>query len=115
MNPGHHHGVELERIGEATTHGVLYSVGSAFPALVEGEGEGEVHGVVWESPDPLTHALALSMFDAIEGYNPANVEASMYVRERRMTSLGEAWCYVWNQDLWRLNRIPSGRWARAVL
>jgi gamma-glutamylcyclotransferase (GGCT)/AIG2-like uncharacterized protein YtfP len=100
---------ELRRLGRylgpALIRGALYDLG-AFPALVEEDGT--VHGRLW-APD---NNEGIRLVDWIEGYDPANPDASLYHR-RRVLLLEpeiEAWAYVWPRSPKGGPRIGSGRW-----
>lgn len=110
---------------EARVPGLLYAVGSSFPALLPGREEGPWHerpqqvvGELWRAFDE-DHALAvLEVTDAIEGYRPNDRGSSMYLREhvRLAHPDGEvAWTYYWNNSRTYLQRIWTGSWRKWLL
>lgn len=114
--------IGMELVGEAAAPGLLFAVGSSFPALLPGREDGPWHerpgvvtGQLWESDDPLVVDEALRTFDRIEGFRPDDRANSMYVRER-ITLLEpagvEAFTYYWNGQRSYLSRIWSGDWRR---
>jgi gamma-glutamylcyclotransferase (GGCT)/AIG2-like uncharacterized protein YtfP len=59
-------------VARGTIRGVMHDAGGgAFPALVDGDGV--VHGEVWEAPTPQHLAAALVITDGIEGYREGGV------------------------------------------
>lgn len=97
-------------VGPCRIRGDLYSVSGMFPALVPGDGE--VKGELWRSRNQHATTALLRMTDAIESFYQDDWARSMYLR-RAVTLIQPekvAWTYVWNRDLERLDRIPSGDW-----
>lgn len=66
-------------LGWATTHGQLLDLGD-YPGLIEGEGK--VIGELFLLP-----VAALDRIDDLEGFDPADVEGSLFVREVREVQL----------------------------
>ncbi len=93
----------FRRIGGAVVRGVLHDVGGRYPALVA-EGEGVVHGELWEGPGESLPAL-----DAYEG-----VARGLFRRVRLVADGGECWGYVAGPALaGRLGPasvVAGGRW-----
>lgn len=110
-----------EPVARGTIRGDLYAV-SAFPGLVEGDGV--VHGEVWEAPTAAHFRAALSITDAIEGYRAPGDRHNMYERiEVPLLTVGASelggaaglkagdtvLTYRWNFAV-RGPIIPSGDW-----
>lgn len=95
----------------ATISGDLYDVGH-FPALVPGGGRvaGEVFEVL-----PGREEQAVGITDMIEGYDPARLRSSMYVRRPVTARLADGSevvveTYEWNYGTDGMNRIAGGSW-----
>jgi gamma-glutamylcyclotransferase (GGCT)/AIG2-like uncharacterized protein YtfP len=98
----------LAFIGPGTITAALFDLG-IYPAAVPAT-EGRVHGEVFEM---LNRDVVLQVLDEIEGYRPAEPEASLYVRVKTPVVLlnGEeasAWVYFYNAPLGGAQRIESG-------
>lgn len=114
--------IGFDLLGEAQVHGLLFAVGSSFPALLKGRDDGPWHeqpgvvtGQLWETNDPEVAAHGLQAFDAIEGYNAQAPIHSMYLREQveLLEPAGvQAFTYFWNGQRTYLSRIWSGDWRR---
>jgi gamma-glutamylcyclotransferase (GGCT)/AIG2-like uncharacterized protein YtfP len=95
--------------GHATLSGYdMLSVGSAFPAIVPGTGtvKGEVVDVFAGRG-----AEALSICDAIEGYDGPGKPHNLYERKDvRLDDGTWAYVYVWAKDRRNMPVIPSGDW-----
>jgi gamma-glutamylcyclotransferase (GGCT)/AIG2-like uncharacterized protein YtfP len=90
--------------------GTLYDFGE-YPGLELG-GTGWVAGELYRIPDI---AKRLAALDEAEGYDPADPEGSLYVRQRVAVLIGdgstrEAWVYVYQGPGGRGPRIESGDW-----
>jgi gamma-glutamylcyclotransferase (GGCT)/AIG2-like uncharacterized protein YtfP len=96
----------------AYIHGVLYDFG-AYPGAVPGGGE-KVWGQVFElSPDP----LILRRLDEYEGFDPLNIDASQFTRQKcgAIVDNGqvyEAWVYFYNLDVGAAVVITSGEFVK---
>jgi gamma-glutamylcyclotransferase (GGCT)/AIG2-like uncharacterized protein YtfP len=90
----------LEPVGAARVAGQLFAIPNPdgwYPALLGGGGE--AHGMLYAAR-PQFSADDLARIDAYEDFDPANPEASLYIR--RSISLvegGEAQAYVWKRPL----------------
>ena len=92
--------------GSITT--ALFDLG-IYPAAVPAP-DARVRGEVYEMTDPL---VVLQALDEIEGYRPAEPDASLYTRLLTPVALDEggmveAWTYFYNAPLGRAERIVSG-------
>lgn len=110
--------------GPATIRGDLYVAGGgSFPALMPSD-DGVVTGEVWQvvggtrSERTANLIRVLRTCDMIEGYDPARVESSMYIREAvdLLDGYGRVWTYRWNGANARYlgPRIESGSWREYV-
>lgn len=109
---------KLTPLGMATARGNLHAIPDPlgwFPALVPGAGRdgGAVRGMVYQAAVDFD-AAALARMDAYEDFDPADPDASLYVRRALPVALdgegeGEADVYVWNRPLPEGSRpIPGG-------
>ncbi len=94
--------------GRGWIQAALFDVG-LYPAAVPA-GEGRVWGEVFELIEPETVLPAL---DEIEGYRPAEPDASLYLRQQAPVTLPgdereDAWVYFYNAPLGKAPRIESG-------
>ncbi len=101
---------ELGVVGEAEIDGALYDLGH-YPGLVTGAAAagGIVKGLVVEIPN----AELLGQLDDYEQFDPAQPDASLFVRERcdaRLSAGGRrpCWAYVYRRDVSGAKRIKSG-------
>jgi gamma-glutamylcyclotransferase (GGCT)/AIG2-like uncharacterized protein YtfP len=104
-------------LGAGRIQGTLHDVPRApfrpypYPALVL-----EPAGVVEVELYRLSGARALARIDALERYDPADIEGSQYVRLEVAVSGGpveRAWAYVYRGPLGELGEpIPCGDWLR---
>jgi gamma-glutamylcyclotransferase (GGCT)/AIG2-like uncharacterized protein YtfP len=72
--------------------------------------DARVRGEVYEVTNP---SLVLNVLDDLEGYRPAEPDASLYIRVLTPVTLDEggtveAWTYFYNAPLGRAERIASG-------
>ena len=104
----------------ATVSGKLYAVPDPrghFPLMVAAEGTERVSGMVL-SPGPLFGAGELAELDAFEGFDPADPNASDYIRDWLHATLADGLtlgvdAYRWNQDIGAdFIPIPHGDFAR---
>ena len=97
----------LRRIGRCRLAGILHDLGP-YPALAEGEGV--VHGELFEVIDP----TAFAAMDAFEEYDPARPKLSTYIRVRvRLAEPDlECWVYRYNRSLRGVPRVPGGDWLK---
>ena len=98
----------LAFVGRGTITASLFDLG-LYPAAVPAT-EGKVHGEVFEM---LNREVVLQVLDDIEGYRPAEPEASLYVRVKTPVVLpngdeASAWVYFYNAPLGGAQRIESG-------
>ena len=92
-------------VGFARTSGRLAHLGK-YPGLIEGADH--VRGEVYELP-----VSALGRVDELEGYDPADLEGSLFLRVRRSVLLDsgetlDCWTYLWPHASDRF--IDSGDW-----
>ena len=98
----------LNQVGTGTIAAALFDLG-LYPAAVPAS-DGLVHGEVHAMRDT---AAVLAELDAIEGYQPAQPDQSLYVRTVTDVLLDgggtvKAWVYFYNAPLGRAERIVSG-------
>ena len=99
---------KLTPVGRGTIHATLFDLG-IYPAAIPASDErvfGEVHRM--SDVDGV-----LSELDEIEGYRPAQPDASLYTRVETPVTLKDgrveqAWAYFYNAPLGRAQRIESG-------
>lgn len=97
---------KFEFIGEGFVYGKLYDLG-AYPAVILG-GETKVFGEIFRVKD----LTALAELDFYEGFNPEEIEESLYVRRITQAYLKDrilnCWIYEYNQSLDDARLIESG-------
>jgi len=98
----------LVRLGRATTAGVLYDLGE-YPGAIFGGSE-EIVGEVLQLPGDDSVLAAL---DKYEGFDPNDLEGSLYLRVRRQVMLADGrplvcWSYAYNRDVTGRETIPGG-------
>lgn len=96
----------LVLIGRDRIAGTLYHLGD-YPGLVPG-GSGIIQGELFVAPD----VGLLAKLDAFELCDPADPEASEYLRIR-VTTLDnghDAWVYAYNRAVTGMPVIASGNW-----
>ena len=94
---------------------VLYAF-PEFPMMVETEAaDSYVQGqLIWVEPD--RYATILAAVDALEGFDPADHEHSLYIRSQQIVEAADglnvnAWAYVGKRLLVRgLSVVPNGDW-----
>src|SRR3990167_157895 len=97
-------------IGEGYTKGQLISIDGRYPGLINGSGI--VYGTIYRA----LPGTPIDTFDRYEGYNPHNLEQSLYRRELRDVCLVNkedyirCWVYLFNQDSTEYTLIKSGNW-----
>jgi gamma-glutamylcyclotransferase (GGCT)/AIG2-like uncharacterized protein YtfP len=99
---------KLTYIGRGSIQASLFDLG-LYPAAVPAP-EALVWGEVYEVADP---DAVLPALDAIEGYQPADHDRSLYVRSQTAVRLPDgsaepAWVYFYNAPLGRAQQIMSG-------
>lgn len=101
---------QMKFLGPCRLAGKLYSRGS-FPAMVEGEDEGEVEGELFLVPEKRT----FRKLDELEHYDPFRPEQSRYRRRcvRALVPAVDVWTYVWNEPVDALEWIEGGSWRRS--
>jgi gamma-glutamylcyclotransferase (GGCT)/AIG2-like uncharacterized protein YtfP len=98
----------LEPVGRAWIPAALFDLG-IYPAAVPAD-DSRVWGEVHRMRD---EGAVLASLDEIEGYRPAQPDASLYMRiETPVTfadgQVASAWAYFYNAPLGRAQRIASG-------
>ncbi|HWB12827.1 MAG TPA: gamma-glutamylcyclotransferase family protein [Pirellulales bacterium] len=98
----------LGGLGRATTAGVLYDLGK-YPGAVF-SGSGKIVGEVLELPDS---ERLLAALDEYEGFDPDDLQGSLYLRVRRSVTLADGrsldcWAYAYNRDVTGCATIPGG-------
>ena len=100
----------LRSIGRGRIHGRLYDLGEFPGAIVDATADTAVSGEIFELPeDP----AVLRSLDEYEGYDPADPEASLFVRKECVIELPDGrdldcWVYVYNRDPGRAPLMRSG-------
>ena len=94
--------------GRGTINAALFDLG-IYPAAVPAS-DTRVWGEIYEITFP---AIVLGALDEVEGYSPAEPEASLYTRRLTPVTLDDgemvdAWAYFYNAPLGRAERIESG-------
>jgi gamma-glutamylcyclotransferase (GGCT)/AIG2-like uncharacterized protein YtfP len=87
-------------VGRGSLPGRLYDLGPYPAAVPDAATDTRILGEVLELPDAATILPAL---DAYEGFDPAAVEESLFVRRRHAVTLADGrlldcWVYVYNRD-----------------
>ena len=98
----------MRLIGRGSIEAALYDLG-IFPAAIPAPGS-RVWGEVYEVEDDPS---VLAKLDEIEGYRPAEPDASLYTRGQVPVTFDDgrvdvAWVYFYNAPLGRAERIASG-------
>jgi gamma-glutamylcyclotransferase (GGCT)/AIG2-like uncharacterized protein YtfP len=98
----------LTPIGRGWISAALFDLG-IYPAAVPAS-DSRVWGEVHRMSDV---DAVLSELDSIEGYRPAEPDASLYTRIESQVTFDDsrveiAWAYFYNAPLGRAPRIPSG-------
>jgi gamma-glutamylcyclotransferase (GGCT)/AIG2-like uncharacterized protein YtfP len=88
----------------------LFDLGIYPAAVPAGSENARVRGEVYEMTDA---PAVLAVLDEIEGYRPADPDASLYTRLVTPVTLDDgnvvdAWAYFYNAPLGRAERIASG-------
>ncbi len=105
---------ESSRIGTGTVRGQLYDLGQYPGAQLDASAEtlivGEVFALLESRP-------ALAVLDYYEGFDPADPEASLFIRTKCQVELNdnrqlECWIYVYNQPLVSAPLIISGDYLK---
>ncbi len=96
----------VRHLGPAEVRGTLHDLG-AYPALAAGPGV--VAGDLFEILD----ARLAAVLDPFEGFDPADPDGSLYVRERvaLLDPVGAAWAYRHRDDLDPVTIVPGGDWV----
>ena len=100
---------QLVYLGRGWVSGQLYDVG-LYPAAVPAS-EGRIWGEVYETTEP---DQVLAGLDEIEGYDAAEPDQSLYLRQQVTVTFPEgpvetsAWIYFYNAPLGHAELIPSG-------
>ncbi len=98
----------LEPLGRGTIRASLFDLG-IYPAAIPST-DSRVWGEVHRMRDS---DAVLATLDEIEGYRPAEPDASLYTRLETDVTLADgrtapAWAYFYNAPLGRAQRIESG-------
>jgi gamma-glutamylcyclotransferase (GGCT)/AIG2-like uncharacterized protein YtfP len=99
---------KLHPVGRGWIQAALFDLG-IYPAAVPAS-DGRVFGEVHRMGDA---GAVLDALDEIEGYRPAEPDASLYVRVETAVTFADgrverAWAYFYNAPLGRAPRIESG-------
>ena len=103
----------LRSIGRGRIRGRLYDLGEYPGAILDAAADTAVSGVVLELPqDP----AVLRSLDEYEGYDPADPDASLFVRKNCPIELFDGrelqcWVYVYNRDPGEAPLVSSGDYA----
>lgn len=101
-------GRQLRLLGRGSIPAALFDVG-IYPAAIPAS-----DARVWGEMHQILHPGAvLPVLDEIEGYDPGQPDASLYVRSQTPVTLADgfvasAWVYFYNAPLGRALRIESG-------
>ena len=103
----------LRRLGEGTVRGALYDFGEYPGAVLDANAGGSVYGTIFELPED---GELLRILDNYEGFDPMNMQASLFVRVLQPVTLADGetvqcWMYLYNRKPGDARRIPSGRYA----
>ena len=98
----------MRMVGRGSIEAALYDLG-IFPAAIPAP-DGRVWGEIYEVEDDPS---VMAKLDEIEGYRPAEPDASLYTRVEVAVALDDgrvesAWVYFYNAPLGRAERITSG-------
>jgi gamma-glutamylcyclotransferase (GGCT)/AIG2-like uncharacterized protein YtfP len=98
----------LRSIGHGSIPAALFDLG-IYPAAIPA-GDSRVWGELYRMLDS---EAVLSALDEIEGYRPAEPDASLYRRAEMPVTLDDgnvasAWVYLYNAPLGKAQRIESG-------
>jgi gamma-glutamylcyclotransferase (GGCT)/AIG2-like uncharacterized protein YtfP len=105
---------ESSRIGTGTVRGQLYDLGQYPGAKLDPLAESLIVGEVFTL---LESQPMLAVLDYYEGFDPADPEASLFIRTRCQVELNdhrqlECWIYVYNQSLASAPLITSGDYLK---
>jgi gamma-glutamylcyclotransferase (GGCT)/AIG2-like uncharacterized protein YtfP len=104
----------LEFVGRGWIQAALFDLG-LYPAAVP-----DPEGCVWGETYRIEDAGAvLPALDEVEGYDPENLDRSLYIRTRTAVTLADgrvedAWVYFYNAPLGAAQRILSGDYLEHV-
>jgi gamma-glutamylcyclotransferase (GGCT)/AIG2-like uncharacterized protein YtfP len=101
---------QWRKVGDGYVHGRLYDLGEYPGAVLDSASETRIIGEVFELPDDDSTLAAL---DSYEGFDPGNLNASLFVRRRcevmfEDDSKIECWVYVYNRRVTPSTIIQSG-------
>ena len=104
---------QFRHIGGGFIRGILYDLGD-YPGAVICETALKVWGQAFELPE---NPDVLSRLDEYEGFNPADLQHSEFVRTGCVATLEtgmeiKLWVYVYNRDPGPAPRILDGDFAR---
>jgi gamma-glutamylcyclotransferase (GGCT)/AIG2-like uncharacterized protein YtfP len=100
-------GVEhaLSYVGPCEITGRLFDLGD-YPGLIVGSGAVDAELYVVDD------ASVLRRLDEFEGYDPGDLERSLFVRRcvRLASPTADAWVYLYNRDPSGRPEVPSSSW-----
>ncbi|HSE32248.1 MAG TPA: gamma-glutamylcyclotransferase family protein [Pyrinomonadaceae bacterium] len=105
----------FRRLGAAQVRGRLYDFGSYCGAVLDRSGNSVVHGELVELPSDEDVLQALDRYEEID---PADVENSLFARQRTTVRLAEgsdhtAWIYVYNKPTYDASVIEGGNYQQS--
>jgi gamma-glutamylcyclotransferase (GGCT)/AIG2-like uncharacterized protein YtfP len=105
---------KLTYLGRGSIRAALFDLG-IYPAAVPAP-DGDVWGELYSVSDA---PAVLSALDEIEGFQPAEPDRSLYIRDKVAVALPDgrekqAWVYFYNAPLGQAPRIASGDYLEHV-
>ncbi|HEY4054122.1 MAG TPA: gamma-glutamylcyclotransferase family protein [Terriglobales bacterium] len=103
----------LRRISRGKVKGQLYDLGD-YPGAVLSKTGAVIVGQIFELPeDP----EVLQKLDEYEGFDPAQPQASLFVRKKALVSVNNAkrvwcWVYVYNRHPGRSSAVVGGDFSK---
>ncbi len=101
----------FQLLGNATTPGLLYDLGS-FPGAVPAANGNLIVGELYQLTDTNNHSIAFDQLDHYEGVIPEAREEQLYRREMTDVFFQQhnvsAWIYWYNLDVTHGTLIPGG-------
>jgi len=88
----------LREVGRASVRGCVHDLGAYPGALLDDSAATRIDGIVLRLT---ADASVLAALDAYEGFDPADVARSLFLRTRTVVTLRDGrrlacWIYVWN-------------------
>jgi gamma-glutamylcyclotransferase (GGCT)/AIG2-like uncharacterized protein YtfP len=107
---------QWRRIGDGSIAGRIYNLGEYPGAVLDQRGSDWIAGEVFELPND---GVALALLDAYEGFDPLDLDASLFVRCKREVMVEdsaklECWVYVYNRPVSASTIIQGGDYLMAV-